>query len=414
MGEDDVTARAGQFSTTVLLLAALLSGLTWGCSKSSRDAGRQEPTPQSPAEHQAAERLRDIETIERIAGELLFLRPSHVISGQGIWHPEFGPPEEIDAYNQLVADLSSMHVDTDVLISLLAHESPKVRTIAVLMLSKKGPSVLPHIVELLTDMAPTFPLPARGSSTSGSPPAKALTAGGLTVGHIAMLALDRYLGPAGYPSMTRGYYRATFSSYWTTHKDLPYCASWFAVRLTGGHNSGMPPSPKYVDDVRRTRRDIDAIPTNDRIWILLWLHGGPGGHLLVSEAELVELCKELGPDTLLQMLRHDIPSDDPDLQPGYANYPYYNNMITFVLKHAEELLRPSDAEALLACEQWHRDVATPRTALVTPWWAIAAATLQPSDAAGILRDAMERFQRPKDQATLAQALRNIGGGTLPD
>jgi len=69
-------------------------------------------------------------------------------------------------------------------------------------------------------------------------------------------------------------------------------------------------------------------------------------------------------------------------------------MMMFVLRHARQLLRSEDAEALLACERWQRDyqkhgITDP---LLTPWWAIAAADLQPRQAKDILLQAFQRFQ----------------------
>src|SRR5262249_22595145 len=146
--------------------------------------------------------------------------------------------------------------------------------------------------------------------------------------------------------------------------------------------------------VREVRRRIDQLPKADRAWTLLWLSDRPGTDVLATEEELVEACKQLGPDNLVKMLQRRIPSDDPDVQPRASNNGPYARMVRFVLQHAPNLLRPDDAEALLACERWERayerhDIVGPT---ILPNWAIAAAQLKPQKAGPILKDAWDRFQ----------------------
>jgi len=70
-------------------------------------------------------------------------------------------------------------------------------------------------------------------------------------------------------------------------------------------------------------------------------------------------------------------------------------MTLFVLQRAATLLRPKDAETLLACELWERDyvkhdILDPT---LTAWWVIAAAELKNDNdkAQDLLLPAFARF-----------------------
>ena len=135
---------------------------------------------------------------------------------------------------------------------------------------------------------------------------------------------------------------------------------------------------------------------------------------LVTENELVGMCKRLGPDKLLLLLQSKIPSDDPDLQPRASNNWPYQAMVLFVLRHADDLLRPADSDALLACERFEREPQKRRLhdPTITALWAVAAARLQPAKASTILHAAMERFQGQFDaneRSTICIALWQLAG-----
>jgi hypothetical protein len=119
--------------------------------------------------------------------------------------------------------------------------------------------------------------------------------------------------------------------------------------------------------VAEVRKQIDQLPKLDRAVTLLWLHGKNGSDLLATDDELVKACNVIGPDKLLDVLRGKVPSDDPDLCSRSA-------MRWFVLEHARVVLRPKDADALLAID----------LAEFVPEKFIAAAQLQPKRSREIL------------------------------
>src|SRR5262249_49561383 len=129
-----------------------------------------------------------------------------------------------------------------------------------------------------------------------------------------------------------------------------YCASWFAVKLLRA-SQGTRPTPKdRLGEVRAVRKEIEKLPPVDRALTLLWLREQTGGDALIGEKDLVQACKKLlGPDRLLDILRKRPLTDDPDLHPGRDEF-RTARMIRFVLKDADQLLRPKDADAVLACE----------------------------------------------------------------
>jgi hypothetical protein len=197
---------------------------------------------------------------------------------------------------------------------------------------------------------------------------------------VAAAFVNVYLRAAGYYYGVQGKGKdAGFDAYWALRKDRAFGASWFAVQLSRAEQGTSPTPPGRLARIRFVRRRIDGLPPPDRAWTLLWLSGENGGAALVTEEELLNACQELGPDRLLQMLRQQPPSDDPDLRARTNNNGPYKRMTWFVLRHARALLRPGDAEALLACERWERDYQNHRVIdpNITPYWATAAADLQP-------------------------------------
>ncbi len=73
-------------------------------------------------------------------------------------------------------------------------------------------------------------------------------------------------------------------------------------------------------------------------------------------------------------------------------------MQLFVLRHAEQILRSGDSDTLLACELRERDYQKHKISdsTITPWWAIAAARLNPKNGSRILKEAVKQFHRESD------------------
>jgi len=321
-------------------------------------------------------------------------------------------------YQKLVEELSSVRASRDQLVGLLSHSDPKVRTLAIVLLfTKEDPGVLPHIAAKVDDGAPTFPevLPDARPLPFVAEHKPILES--RTVGEIAERAVRLYLEPAGFFRGLRGIAGYPgFDQYWAARKHRTYCAGWFYVQLGRASGQTSPTLADRVPKIRAVRKRIDRLPEPDRTWTLLWLNGEPGSEALVSEAELLRACRKVGPELLLRMLQRRIATGDPDLQPRDNNNYTYARMTRWVLERAGQLLRKSDAEALLECErrERHSGFSDPN---VTALWAIGAAQLRPDLAPKILPEALPRFEKEwqgDDRASLASAIWQHGGPKQAD
>lgn len=277
----------------------------------------------------------------------------------------------------------------EALLHLLKHDDPKVRTLAaVALFDREEPSVLPALVDLCDDKSPTFDGHPELSAiwlrhTGIGPPALKQT-----VSDIIQAMVGFYMHPAGFLYGIKDTSHG-FAKYWEARKNRTSCAAWFLVRLERTRSGGNRNDPDSAERVKKLRQRIDQLPADDRTWVLLWLNGEMGSDALVTEPELLEACKRLGSDKLMLMLRNKIPTDDPDLQPRPSNNWKYHRMCLFVLKNATMLLRPGDAEALLACSRL--DPNNPSSL-----WEIAAASLNKFQASHVLHGAMNRFNGEYD------------------
>jgi hypothetical protein len=329
-------------------------------------------------------------------------------------------------YRRGVADLIALQAGEADLLPLLKHRDPKVRTLAMAkLLMNDDARALPALVALAHDPAPTFPNPQPEAATlamSGiGPPPK-----DQTVGDIATAIGNFYLNAAGYGG---GIDRDPgFPAYWQAHKDCDHCASWFLVEMMRAIQGTAPIRADRVDKIRQVRARIDRLPEPDRDWTLLFLGHSwqedpndpdPRADTFISEEEMIKIGQRLGPHKLVLALQQRIPCDDPDMQadgmgsPG--SIPSFSMMRLFLLHHATQLLRPQDADALLAQRQAER---ARENGLTSAWWTIAAARLQPARADSLLRDDLVYFAGPKqqwndgyDQADLGLTLWQMEGET---
>lgn len=271
-----------------------------------------------------------------------------------------------------VKEIGSNRYSVANLISLLKDADAKVRTLAIVALyNKEDPFVLPDIAALSQDGAKTIPKPIRQeiySATPDTPTEKQ------TVGQVAGAVIDMYMWKAGYIVLPN--HPRNFAKYWEPRKNRKYCASWFAIKLVRVGANSLPNSGSGDPSIRALRKQLGAVPKPDKDWILLRLKSESGFNKFATESDLIAAMKELGPDRLLQMLQGKISTDDPDLQPRPENYLNYQDMMISILKRAKQVLRKDQADALLACG--HN--------ASTPWFAIAAAQLNPEPAAKLLRD----------------------------
>ena len=312
--------------------------------------------------------------------------------------------DEVVRGNYPIADLDALR----------RHRDPRVRTLALVCLFEKGdPKLLPLIFELVGDNASTFPMrtPTATPLLGPRPPTfREILKTPQTVGEIAGAMISFYLTRAGYLYGPHGSHGCPgFAEYWSLRKDRTHLASWFSVQLDRATQGTSPVPHDRGEKFATLRSRLDALTGEDRLWYSLFVGTGEGGDHVFRESELVAVGKALGPDRLMPMIVRKAPASDPDLVPSpwpaqCGHGPERGHaMRSFVLRHASALLRPTDAQELLA---------SPRAQSAD--WAIAAATLQPARAAAILQDAIAKI--PSDPygwegARMAAALPVIAGAS---
>lgn len=365
-------------------------------------------TPAPPdAEHTRIE-------FEKMAADLPYLPVQAVIYNRDEDLFRVADPNLGDVRVRIARHVMDGNYSKEALLGLLKHENSRVRALALVALyASNDPSVLPALAEKCGDEAPTFDgYPElsqewlRGTGI-GPPPLHQ------TVADFARQMVEFYMEQSGYNRSIRNN-DSDFAPYWAARKDRKYCAGWFAVQLARASGGITPTRKERIDQIQAVRHRIDAIPADDRAWVLLWLNGEGGSDALATEEDLVAACKKLGPEKLLRMLQDKIPTDDPDLQSRNNNNWFYKRMQLFVLAHAAQLFRPADADALLACDQSERNHRKRGTTdpLITSWWAIAAAELNPKSASAALHAAMQRFQdkyKDTERSDIAVALWRLRG-----
>lgn len=302
-------------------------------------------------------------------------------------------------HDDILLEIRKKNYDFETLINLLHHSDPKVRTLVMVeLISKDTSDFLPYINEMIDDPAETFFEPL-GLSGGGAVPSEKLT-----VGDIAKRIIEFQLRESG---------DRTFSEFWEKRKDRDIYASWLLNQLLRATGGTSPVPKERLPRLNRFKDRITVLPEPYQTWILLWLYGESGTEILISEHDLIEKCKALGPEALLMMLDRKIPTDDPDLL--NTDRWFYKRMVLWVLQKAELFFEPNHADEILAIESRGLDP-TQRVGKYhfnTSYWAIAAARLKPAEAKSILHDAFNRFRGEydgSDRSNLAAALFNIVGG----
>lgn len=297
--------------------------------------------------------------------------------------------------------------------ALTTHRDARVRTLALVGLFQKGdPKLLPVIFALVDDPAPTFPARTPVAYVPSTPLPRAFSEipqTPQTVGSVAEAMMDFYLGRAGYSYGSHGKGECLgFADYWAERKDRAHLASWFSVQLDRATQGTSPIPADRGKEFAALRSRLDAVEGEDRLWYALFVGASEGGDHVFSEAELLAAGKTLGPDRLMLMLANRAPASDPDLVPKpwpstCGRSEVGDQMRYFVLDHAAALLRPKDATVLLE---------SPKARYAQ--WAIAAATLRPDRAEGILKSAIANLDGKLfgwDQAKMAAALPRIAGAS---
>ena len=351
--------------------------------------------------------------LEALARDIVVLGPGEFL--YGLREPAIWLPAEAHApLLRLHAFLESRSWQAADVVPLFKHPDPRVRTLALVSAyATDDPKLLPAIDVLVDDAATTFPEAQPHSAPPMMKIPPVLTQ--QTVGQIATAIVRVYMESGGFYYGPRGLNgQPGFDVYWKPRASRTSAAGWWSVRLARAGHSSSPTMKDRVPAIRSMRAEIDRLPDPDRTYILLWLHGEMGSEVLASEDDVIEMARRLGADNLVDVLRRNIRSDDPDLQPRLSNNHRYARMCVFILQHADVLLRAADATTLVDQETWERGY-LPRgisDPLISPWWAIAAAQLTPASSASVLDAAYLRFQdeyQGADRLELAAARWRLSG-----
>lgn len=307
--------------------------------------------------------------------------PIHYITG---YEKDLALEKLVQEQMDLMEALKKCSSDRPQLEGLLKHPDPKVRTLALgAIFQREDGRDLPLIVALEEDDAPTFPNLSSTLRAGGRPETISDLESDQSVGEVAARLLDFW----GVPHAKKKYGGANerdFAKYWEERKDREYCTGWFHFKLSRASRGISSTRKAYLEDIRNVRKQIDQLPKEDRAWVLISLRGRAGHDALTSEDELVKMLQEIPPDRLLLILQRKASFSDPDLQQPGVN----NSLTAFILKHAGSLLRPQDADVLLACEE--DDVQKIRFhSLPTEYWVTAAASLRSVTVSQMLREALE-------------------------
>jgi hypothetical protein len=179
---------------------------------------------------------------------------------------------------------------------------------------------------------------------------------------------------------------------------------WRATRRTS------PLQREYESDVRRVLAEIDGLSPEERPWTLFYVRTSEGQiNTLVPDAAMVAALRVVGPDMLMKVVRRESFIDDPDLRPdGLESV----EMTAFILAHAPSLLRPSDADGVLASAEAYRRIDNNTTfvaaaARLRGLEDIEGATTSLKTQIGSIP--LNRTLGPRDQARLAFALWQMRG-----
>jgi len=296
----------------------------------------------------------------------------------------------------------------EALVTLLKHENPKVRTLALgALFQREDGRDLPLIASCGEDFSPTFPdlTDETGSSYNFS----------------SLSGLERPQTVAQVSRSMLLLWRDRSSGHEST-------AARFRVRLERATRRIEPLPAGYQADVDRVLADLNALPVSERAWTALYIQALDAWYVgVVDVSEIAQTAlKALSPAEIARFLLHDKVTDDPELRPATdsprgidfarrhhdsanvrwrgplpPNTDVFYGMAYFILQHAGALLRPQDAPILLANEK--KD-----STRLAVWWSAAAAELvhrqDPDQAAKIITEALQRYPLMNASSASQQAV----------
>jgi hypothetical protein len=352
---------------------------------------------------------------ESLADETDYINRGSFLYNRGLR----GPVDSFSRCFERLGELSRF-ATVELLELAIAHKNARVRTLGLYaILAKEDPKLLPLVFSAIRDSERTFPQQIRWDSPSplsmenfsmetlrsGQPNERLVRVKNTTVAEHATAILHFYAEiPYGFDQ--EGNLNSRFieqwNAYWEARQDRDYCAGWIRAgfkRATGGTSPLPGERIRMVEKVKY--QGIWRLPSPDRQLTLLWLaarwRAHPDDHvlqehlslrILASNDDLRVACQQLGPDRLMQVLRFESITNDPDLQPSDR---HYRQIARWVLINAQNVFPSKMAPELveLGLSQGnHGD-----SGFVSPWWFIAAAQLQPERAGQHLDQAWSLFDR---------------------
>jgi len=255
------------------------------------------------------------------------------------------------SYKKNIERITDRKYSVDSMKALLSHDDPKIRTLAAIALfDRNDPKLLPHIVELCDDDCETFLRYEQLVVTSGMKH-KGYKTEPQTVGQIATemvffymkFSADRYY-EIDHPT------KPDWSDYWSKYGKRKSCASWFSAKLARVSRGTSPTPADAFEAIRDLRKGIDQLQLEpaERFLTLLRLGGEVGGAYLVSNTDLVEACKEMGPDNLMLFMQFKLVIDDPDLQPRDDSDCIHRQGTEFVNTYSANLWEPGEKDKFWA------------------------------------------------------------------
>jgi hypothetical protein len=366
------------------------------------------------------------ERLQRLSTETTHFATDDIVGNR--WSERRWPVGLLEEQQHLLAELRSTRDARKELQDLLHSPEPRVRTLALgALFIREDPRDLPLIAGLLDDNAATFPRLSSSADSRGGRLPLSFFESEQTVRDVAQVMIGFYLASAFEVSAfgrslaigadLKDISVSVFEKYWAERGSRMRCASWFLVKMRRATRDTSPLQPEYEVDVQRVLAEIDALPPGERAWTLLYARQDQSQlDTLVSDAAMVTALKAVGPDSLMKVLRRERVSDDPDLlAPARPSWILpHTKAVRFILAHAPDLLRPSDADAVLAsAEKYPAGADFNQTE-----WTAASARLHglqnPVAAAQSLKAGIERIPLThilgvSDQRVLAFALWQMGG-----
>ncbi len=335
------------------------------------------------------------ETTERVlreaAAELPSLSAGAVLSDRSPYYLPKG--ESKDKYSSILARVQDPRHEAAVLARLSRDDDPRVTLLAIVSLfSRDDPHQLPIIAERLTDDRQTIPgVVEFHGSPGGGQVLQEYYAEKMpqTVGYVARSMIEFYLRESRHPWGRP--LQNSFQHYWSERKDRDECMGWLRVRLARAKHGFESAQPGNLEALMLLYDHINRLPDEYRELALIDVLDDDGIFRVARpgfsgeaglEQQLVYAARRLYTSGhLLPLMEGTEDVGDPDWNPF--------GLTRFVMRHADEVLRPADADELLEWRERLNPGGVGDSALVD-WLTVGVARLRPERAVELLVPLLKR------------------------